>query len=99
MKNRSPIKNLDLKTPLEALLGFKTTVNHLIFFGSKDFAHVPKEDRKKMDSKAIKCIFLGYCTKFKAYKLFNPSTHKLFASRGVVFHEQVHDGKFDKGNE
>lgn len=54
---------------------------------------------KKLDSKAIKCIFIGYCTNFKAYKLFNPSTHKVFASRYVVFHEQIDDGDCNKGNE
>ena len=41
-----------------------------------------------MDAKAIKCIFIGYCSQFKAYKLFDPSTHKVFASRDVLFHEQ-----------
>ena len=49
-----------------------------------------------MDAKAIKCIFIGYCSKFKAYKLFDPSTHKVFASRNVLFHEQEvgnHDNK------
>ena len=68
-------------------------------FGSKAFSHVPKEDRKKLDSKAIKCIFIGYCTKFKAYKLFNPSTHKVFESRDVVFHEKVNDGSHKSANE
>jgi hypothetical protein len=57
-------------------------------FGCKDFAHIPKENRKKLDFKSIKCIFIGYCYEFNAYKLFDPSTHKVFVSRDVLFHEQ-----------
>jgi len=57
LKNRSPTKSLDFKTPFEYLYGFKPTVSHLRVFGSKIFAHIPKEDRKKLDVKALKCIY------------------------------------------
>jgi hypothetical protein len=43
----------------------------------------------------VKCIFVGYGTEFKAYKLFNPESRKTFASRDVVFHEQVQERKDD----
>jgi len=92
LKNRSPTTSLDLTTPFEALFGYKPVVKHLRVFGNKSFAHMPKEDRKKIESKAIKCIVVRYCIEFKAYKLFNPSTHKMFASRDIVFHDQVNDG-------
>ena len=92
------MKSIDLKAPFEALYGFiKLIVNHLRVFGSKAFAHIPKEDRMKLDSKAIKCTFVGYCYEFKAYKCFNPSTHKVFASRDVIFHEHVDEGNKNKG--
>eukprot|EP00253_Pinus_taeda_P005708 PITA_05708 len=55
LNNRSPTRSLDLKTPFEALFGYMPTINHLRGFGSKAVAHVAKEDRKKLDSKAIKC--------------------------------------------
>ena len=32
---------------------------------------------------------VGYCNDLKSYKLFHPSTHKLIASRDVVFHEHT----------
>lgn len=99
LKSRSPTKSLDLKTPFEALYGFKPTVSHLRVFGLKAFSHTPKEDRKKLDAKAIKSIFVGYCSEFKAYKLFNPSSHKVFSSRDVILHEQVDEGNIDKGYE
>ena len=52
-----------------------------------------------MVAKAIKCILIGYCSEFKAYKLFDPSTHKVFASRYVIFHERVEGKNEDKGHE
>lgn len=35
LKNRSPTRYLGLKTPFEALYGFKPVVNHIIVFGLK----------------------------------------------------------------
>jgi hypothetical protein len=87
LKNRSPTRCLDNVTSFEALYGSKVVVHNLKVFGCKDFSHIPKENRKKLDAKSIKCIFIGYCSKFKAYKLFDPTTHKVFASRDVLFHE------------
>lgn len=52
-----------------------------------------------MDVKAIKCIFVGYCSDFKAYNMFNPSTHNVFASRDVIFHEHVDEVNKDKSYE
>jgi hypothetical protein len=88
LKNRSPTRCLDNVTPFQALYGSKPAVNNLKVFGCKAFAHIPKENRRKLDAKATKCIFIGYCSEFKAYKLFDPITHKVFASRDVLFHEQ-----------
>lgn len=99
LKNRSPTKSLDYKTPFEALFGFKPAVSHLRLFRCKAFAHVPKEKKKELDSKAINCTFIGCCSEYKAYKIFDPSTHKVFVSRDVVFHEQVDDGNPVQNNE
>ena len=98
LKNRSPTRSLEFKTPFEALYGYKPAVKHLRIFGCKAFSHIPKEDRKKLDSKAIIRTFIGYCSQYKAYRLFNPSTHKNFVSIDVIFHERDHE-EFDKHNE
>jgi hypothetical protein len=87
LKNRSPTRCLDNVTPFNALYGSKLAVNNLKVFGCKDFAHIPKEDRRKLDVKSTKCIFSGYCSEFKAYKLFDPATHKVFANRDVLFND------------
>ena len=98
LKNRSPTKSLEFKTPYEALYGVKPAVKHLRVFGSKAFSHIPTEDRRKLDSKAIRCTFIGYHSQHKAYRLFNRFTHKNFVSRDVKFHEQDHE-ESDEHNE
>ena len=87
LKNRSPTKSIDYKTPFQVLFVFKPAVSHFRVFGCKAFVHVAKENRNKLDSKAIKCTFIRYYSEYKAYKMFDPSDHKVFVSRYVVFHE------------
>jgi len=85
LKNRSPPKILDLKTPFEAFYGYKPKVNHLRVFGCKEFSHIPKDERRKVDGKSIKCTFIGYCDYRKEYKSFDPTSHRFIAGRDVVF--------------
>jgi hypothetical protein len=59
LKNRSPTRCLDNVTPFKALYGSKPAIHNLKVFGCKDFSHIPKENRKKLDAKAIKCIFIS----------------------------------------
>ena len=86
-KNRIPTKSLSHKTHFESLYGYKPKVGHLRVFVSKAFSHIPKDDRRKLVAKSIKCIFIGYYDDHKAYKMFNPSAHKVFPSRDAIFHE------------
>ena len=89
MKNQSPTKQLAFQTPFEILHGYYTDVIHLRVFGCTAFAHFPKNNRRKIDANSINCVFIRYCTDQKAYKLFDPSSRKLFASQDVVFHENA----------
>ena len=56
-------------------------------FGCKAFIHVPKEQRSKLDDKALPCIFIGYGNEEFGYKVWDPKTRKVIRSRDVVFHE------------
>jgi hypothetical protein len=55
-------------------------------FGCTTYAH---DDNGKHEPRAIKCIFLGYGSSVKAYKLWNAKAHKAFYSRNVVFNEST----------
>ena len=83
--------------PFEVFYGYKPEISHLRIFGSKAFAHIPKDEWRKLDAKFVKFIFIGYCDNHKAYKMFDLSKHKLIASRDVIFHENANDeiSKYD----
>ena len=60
LRNRGPTKVVSGMTPFEAWTKKKPSVSHLRVFGCEAFAHVPKDERGKLDSKARRCIFVGY---------------------------------------
>ncbi|KAI5342994.1 hypothetical protein L3X38_010870 [Prunus dulcis] len=78
--NRCPTKALSKKTPFE---------EHLKVFGSFCYAHVPKQQRQKLDLASKICIFLGYGSCEKGYRLYNIETGKVIVSRDVIFSENV----------
>ncbi|KAK3730444.1 hypothetical protein QZH41_012646, partial [Actinostola sp. cb2023] len=57
------------------------------FDKSESYAHIPKDERKKLDPKARKCVFLGYGTDTKAYRLFDVERQRVIYSRDVKFDE------------
>jgi hypothetical protein len=75
-------------TPEESWLGFKPSVEHKRIFGCISYAHEPKEKRRKLDDKIIKCVFIGYSTKIRSYRLFDPQAKNIIISRYVVFDEE-----------
>lgn len=62
IQNRFPTTLLKTKTPFEEWTGHKPNIANLRIFGSRCFALVPKERRRKLDDKAIECKFLGFPT-------------------------------------
>jgi hypothetical protein len=74
------------RTPIEVWSGSPYDYSQLGIFGCTTYAHV---DNGKFEPRAIKCIFLGYGSGVKAYKLWNPEAHKAFYSRNVVFNEST----------
>ena len=44
-----------------------------------------------MESKSIKCIFVGYCDGKKAYRFWDPVERRIRVSRDVIFEESIHE--------
>ena len=53
-------------------------------FGCPAYAHV---DNGKLEPRSMKCVFLGYKSGVKGYKLWCLETKKLIISRDVIFDE------------
>ena len=85
--NRCPSSAIDFKTPYEMLNNIKPNVKHLKVFGCEAFVHIPEDERKKLDSKSRKCIFLGYGATKKGYRLYDCESKKILYSRNVIFNE------------
>ena len=91
LQNRLLTSALKNKTPEEVWSGRKPSVAHLRVFGSKAYSHIPKEKRKKLDSKTLECILIGYNENVKGYRLYNLNTKSVIISRNVAFNEDTQD--------
>ena len=89
--NRSPTKAVAEMTPYEAWTGKRPQVDGLRVFGYQAFVHIPKDERKKLDSKSRRCIFGGYGVTTKGYRLYNPMKKKVCYSRDVIFMEDKYN--------
>ncbi|CAL2225182.1 unnamed protein product [Prunus armeniaca] len=87
VQNRCPTKALDKKTPFEAYSGRRPGVKHLRVFGSLCYAHVPTQQWQKLDLASTRCIFLGYGSCEKGYRLYNIASGKMIISKNVILNE------------
>ncbi|MCO5567568.1 hypothetical protein L7F22_021262 [Adiantum nelumboides] len=105
--NRTPTAATHEISPYERLYGIKPTVSYMRVFGCVRYVHVPNEARKKMEPKAMKCIFLGYPVEKKGYKCYDPTTRKVMSvemsdfkqdekGKKKVFEESSRDESFDE---
>jgi len=85
--NMFPTQVLNDTTPYKAWFGVQPNISHLQIFGSTYFLYVPKENRKNLDEKYIKCILVGYSKASKAYRCYDPLSGKIHINRDVIFEE------------
>ena len=67
--NQSPSVPLEFDMPERVWTWKVVSYPHLKVFGCKAFAHMPKEQRLKLDNKSTPCIFVGYGDAEFGYKL------------------------------
>lgn len=84
--NLSPSMAIECKTPHEVWFGTPTNYSGLHIFGCPAYAHV---NEAKLEPRAKKCIFLGYASRVKGYRLWctDPKSPKFIISRDVIFYE------------
>ncbi len=75
--SRSPTKTVEGKTLFEAWFGRKPSVKHFRVFVCTVYKHIPKDERKKLDPKAKKCIFLGYSTQRRGSRLYEVESRRI----------------------
>lgn len=92
IKNRSPTsahgEQFKNKTPAEIWYKSKPDLSHIKIFGSICYNYIPKQNRTKLESKAIKCIMLGYGSSQFTYRLWDIENDKLVIGRHVTFNEK-----------
>jgi hypothetical protein len=90
--NKLPTPNLSNKSPWECLFHTKPTLTHLRAFGSQCFPLLTPYNKHKLQPKSVPCIFLGYPFHSKGYTCLDPSSHRVYTSRHVLFHETIFPG-------
>lgn len=87
LRNRSLTANTPAGTPWQSFFGEPPDVSHLRVFGCTAYVHRPKQQRRKLDDKARKGVFVGYAPASKAYRVLVDNT--IVTSRDVTFDEAV----------
>ena len=88
VRNRLPTMALkENETPCERWYGRKPDVSHFRVFGCMAYAHVPDNERRKLDKKSKKIRFVGYSLTSKGYRLFDETNQKMYIRRDVEFNE------------
>jgi hypothetical protein len=88
LRNRTPIGPGEI-TPEEAYSGKRPYVGHLKAFGCIAYANIPKERRDKLESTALRTVFIGYMPTTRQYRLYDPVNRRIIVSTAPKFREDA----------
>lgn len=88
--NRLPTPILNWKSPYEMLYGKQPNYSLLKVFGCLCYAANTRPLKGKFDSRAQKCVFIGFSPGQKAYKLYRTDSKQIFMSCDVIFYEDLY---------
>eukprot|EP00873_Tetraselmis_striata_P000277 jgi/Tetstr1/420541/TSEL_011631.t1 len=77
--------------PYRRHTGKTPDVAGLRVFGCPAYVHVDAGNRRKLDAKAFRGVFVGYGQESHTYLVWNPATRRVVASRNVIFDEGWRD--------
>jgi hypothetical protein len=83
------------KTPWEKFFGEKPDVSHMRVFGARAYMHIPKENRKKMQSVSERGVFMGYESNCKTYKVLREKDGWILVSCDVIVNEKLAFGTIE----
>ncbi|GKB25406.1 retrovirus-related pol polyprotein from transposon TNT 1-94 [Tanacetum coccineum] len=89
-QNRSLVIPRHEKTPYHIINARKPSVKFFHIFGSLCYIIRDGENLDKMKEKGDACIFVGYSTQSKAYRVFNKRTRMIVETIHVNFDELPH---------
>ncbi|GKE76224.1 retrovirus-related pol polyprotein from transposon TNT 1-94 [Tanacetum coccineum] len=89
-QNRSLIIPRHEKTPYHIINGQKPSVKFFHIFGSLCYIVRISENLDKIKEKGDACIFVGYSTQSRAYRVYNKRTRVIVKSIHVNFNELPH---------
>ena len=92
IKNRTATRSLQNGiTPFEVFWKKKPDLSYLRVFGSPCYVHVDASLRQKLDSRVIKCLFIGYSDNHKAWKCLDLKTGRELITITASFNERLSD--------
>ncbi|KAI5339245.1 hypothetical protein L3X38_018517 [Prunus dulcis] len=87
--NMSPSKSLDFKCAEEVWSNKFNEYINLKVFGCSAYALIPSDEKTKLKPKSLECIFLGFESGVKCFKLWDPVNQTKILGREVVFDENI----------
>ncbi|XP_075475760.1 uncharacterized protein LOC142511387 [Primulina tabacum] len=85
ISNMVYLRNGSTMTSYEIIMGKKPNLKYFHVFGCVCYTLNDRDQLAKFDSKSDKCLFLGYATNSRAYRMFNLRTRTIMESINVVF--------------
>ncbi|GBM84347.1 Retrovirus-related Pol polyprotein from transposon TNT 1-94 [Araneus ventricosus] len=86
INNRMPNTSIDCHTPYYLKYNTHADLKNLRVFGCDAYTLIPNSQRKKLDDKCKKMIFIGYSS--MGYRLLDPTTKRIIISKNVKFNEE-----------
>src|SRR5436305_2644398 len=87
LRNRSPTRAIEGKTPYEAWFGKKPSLSHIQAIGDKAYVHIAKKQRKKLNFNSHESRLVGYGGT-NQYRIWDPIRKNVIVSRDVQFEKR-----------